>query len=650
MARLVFKPWEPEETVGSLWHAFLERDQDASRGDGVGLDEMSGRLAILFRGLGGSGAVEVKPALPPSRQPRRTRGEGASGVRSPVSQAAFDGETLRLPPRIDWSPRRAVNEGFYLWMAACCALSPPPESPSDDPLRADIRRLRRAARLTAVTLEACPGLTALHRELAAACLAMRPPAARLPSREAAMEAVVRSLLDPSRPPDGPLAQHYAALVGDDAAPLDALSAPRGYRGFLAPPLWPERSAPPPRQAPSGQDGPQEEEGAALAEKPGRFRGRRRRADQAERKDSLILHRFESILSWAELLNLNRRVEDDDVEAAKKAADDHDHLSLTRNAGAAKTRLKLHLDLAPEDVDHERLSGAELYPEWDHRRGGYWPEHCRVLTSRLEAAGPASASMTGAAARRRIRAVKRQFEALRPRRVILPRQTEGDDLDIDAAVRARVDFRSSGEISDRVYRATRTAARDLSVAILFDSSRSTESVVGTRSVIEVAREALIAFAWGLEACGDDAAIYAFSSLKRDRVYVQSCKAFDEAMGEEVEARIGALRPRFYTRLGAAVRHVSKQLQSRSRSRRLLLILTDGKPNDLDHYEGRYGVEDSRKAIQEARRLGQSVFAVTIDSKSRDLFGRIFGPGGFAVVARPDGLAAALPRLYRHLVQV
>lgn len=639
MARLSFKPWEPEEAVGSLWHAVLDRNkaQPPDDGAGVTLDEMSGRLAVLFRGLGGAGDVEIKPA-------------SAAGPHNFVGQVSFDGETLRLPPRIALSPRRDMNEGFYLWLVACCAELPPLEAPSDDPLRADVESLRRACRLTAATLVSCPGLAGLYGELAIACLAMRPPAAGRSVEESAMESVIRSLLDPKQPPEGDLARRYAALVRDSGAALDDLVAPRRYRRFQLPPLWLEGSAPPLLQPPSKEDVPQEQEEAkSEAEKQGLFRGKRRPSDQAARKDSLILHRFESILSWAEHLNLNRRVEDDDLEAAKKAADDHDHLSLSRNLGAAKTRLKLHLDLAPEDVDRERLSGVLLYPEWDYRRGSYWPDHCRVLTSRLEAADPIPASLTEAAARRRIRAVKRQFEALRPKRVILPRQTEGDDLDIDAAIRARVDFRASGEITDRVYRATRTAERDLAVAILFDSSRSTESAVGSRSVIEVAREALVAFAWGLEACGDEAAIYAFSSLRRDRIYVESCKAFEEAMGPTVEARIGQLRPSFYTRLGAAVRHVAKQLQSCSRSRRLLLILTDGKPNDLDHYEGRYGVEDSRKAIQESRRLGQSVFGVTIDSKAREQFGRIFGPGGFAVVAQPENLTAALPQLYRHLIQ-
>ena len=407
--------------------------------------------------------------------------------------------------------------------------------------------------------------------------------------------------------------------------------------------------PPARTTASDRGDGQDGQGKTTVEKKGVFRAKRRQGDQAERKDGLLLHRFETFLSWAEFLNLNRRVEDDDEDAAKKAADDHDELSLTRSGRAAATRLKLHLDLAPQDVERERLAGKHLYPEWDYRRGAYWPAHCRVLSSILEAGEPAPSLERDPATRRRIRAVKRQFEALRPRRVVLPRQVDGDELDIDAVVRARADLRASGELPERLYQATRSAERDLAVAILIDSSRSTESPVGSRSVIEIAQEALTALAWGLQAYGDDCAIYAFSSLKRDRVYLQTCKAFEDRMGPEVEARIGQLRPSFYTRLGAAIRHTANELQSRAQSRRLLLILTDGKPNDLDHYEGRYGIEDSRKAVLEARRLGQSVFGVTIDTKSRDHFSRMFGPGGFAIVRRPERLTAALPALYRHLVQ-
>ena len=98
----------------------------------------------------------------------------------------------------------------------------------------------------------------------------------------------------------------------------------------------------------------------------------------------------------------------------------------------------------------------------------------------------------------------------------------------------------------------------------------------------------------------------------------------------------------------MRHTSAELAAQSRKRKLLLVITDGKPNDLDHYEGRHGIEDTRMAVREARRAGQSVFGVTIDKSGQSWFPRLFGQGGFAVIPHPDRLTQALPQIYRQLV--
>jgi nitric oxide reductase NorD protein len=112
----------------------------------------------------------------------------------------------------------------------------------------------------------------------------------------------------------------------------------------------------------------------------------------------------------------------------------------------------------------------------------------------------------------------------------------------------------------------------------------------------------------------------------------------------------MRPGHYTRLGAAIRHATVGLAKRPNRRRLLIVLTDGKPNDLDHYEGHFGIEDSRKAIEEARAAGCSVFGITVDKEARAYIPRLFGANGLAVIGRPSKLAEALPVLYRHVVGV
>ncbi|HRY03299.1 MAG TPA: VWA domain-containing protein, partial [Beijerinckiaceae bacterium] len=141
---------------------------------------------------------------------------------------------------------------------------------------------------------------------------------------------------------------------------------------------------------------------------------------------------------------------------------------------------------------------------------------------------------------------------------------------------------------------------------------------------------------------------FSSVRRDRVFVDVCKTFDEPFGAQVDARIAGLKPGFYTRLGAAIRHVSFRLSERPNARKLLLVITDGKPNDIDHYEGRFGIEDTRMAVQEARRLGQAVFAITVDEQARAYLPYLFGRSGYAMAPASDRLIDALPAIYRHIV--
>ena len=648
MSGIDFEPWEPEETVGKLWHAYASRLDAPSVHDGarVGLSEVGGRLAVLFRGLGGSPAVEIRPVAPERSGHRLSLRRRLGTASETTARSSFDGEALRLPESLAEFPAAEANAALYIWLAAAAAHAGAPRT-EDDPLRADLAALIAARARTQATLADAPGFAGLCAELSAAHLATRR-VPLLPEAERTVEAVIRALLGDPAPLSAKAGRMLHAV---ETGELSRWRAPRGYRPFRPVPLWPDLrplafSATTAVEARATDGTPEQGEGRT-------HRARRRKSDRIERNDSFILHKFEAILSWAEFINLNRRVEEDDNDDAKKAADDMDEIGLGQISKAPATRLKLHLDLAPEDVDRERLSGSATYPEWDVRTGAYLPAHVRVLTSSVEASDAEPAFRSDPKAARRIRAVRRQFEALRPARILTAGHRDGDELDTDRAIRSRVDLMATGEGDDRVWLQNRTEKRDLAVSILLDVSRSTEAAVpghghDGRAVIDIEREALAALAWGLDACGDDFAIHAFSSLKRDRVYLQTAKSFGEPMSAAVESRISGLKPGFYTRLGAAIRHASSGLSREARRRRLLLVITDGKPNDLDHYEGRHGIEDSRKAIEEARRMGHAVFGITVDRDGKSWFPRLFGQGGYALIPHPEKLTQALPQIYRQLV--
>jgi len=153
--------------------------------------------------------------------------------------------------------------------------------------------------------------------------------------------------------------------------------------------------------------------------------------------------------------------------------------------------------------------------------------------------------------------------------------------------------------------------------------------------------------GLAACGDNHSILTFTSRRRSWVRIETVKDFGEKMGPVVENRIAALKPGYYTRIGAAIRHATAKLVEQPNRRQLLLVLTDGKPNDVDHYEGRFALEDSRRAVNEARRKGVRVFGVTVDRDAKSYVPAIFGQHGYAVVSNIARLPAALPAIYRGL---
>ena len=225
-----------------------------------------------------------------------------------------------------------------------------------------------------------------------------------------------------------------------------------------------------------------------------------------------------------------------------------------------------------------------------------------------------------------------------------------ELDIDAVVRATTDRAIGQHPSDQLYLSLEKRERDLACLALADLSLSTDAWISSDArVIDVIRDSLLLFGEALSATGDRFALCGFSSVKRSNVRFHRLKDFSDRFDDSARGRIMAIKPGYYTRLGAAIRHATSVLEKQTAARRILLILSDGKPNDLDLYDGRYGIEDTRVAVIEARGRGIVPFCVTIDREGASYLPHLFGPAGYAVIRQPDELPARLPMFYAQLTR-
>jgi len=607
-----------EEFVGGLWHRFITRQ--ASRrhpAAAVRLEDMERQAGTLFRALGGDAGLRVAAASASENGARRRWLSRVAGTEDRVSHASRDAETLRLPPEIDLFAESALNRDLYLWLIALAATVP---AEDDDWLQAN-----QAA--TAQVLARYPGFAARYRRLVEACVALRLPPERLPADEAAAEQAILSAL---------------------RAPEQPVVLPASRRPPQPVPLWlyPSREVFDRRSRPSATAAPK---GSAGEAQDGRQRRRSaRREDDPDGRDGFILpFRAESLLSWAEYVKVNRALDDDPNEDALRAVDDMDELAVSDGTGETASTVRFDLDLPSAAADDLPLERGILLPEWHWKQRRLLRDQCSLVVLEPRDATPCPVPPRLSRASQRIR---NQFEALTPSRRWLKGQPEGSEADLDACVRAWTDRRSGrlhGEA--RQYLKCERRERDLACLVLADLSLSTDAHVSNElRVIDVIRDSLMLLAEALAATGDRFGLYGFSSLKRDHIRYHRIKDFDERHGAVSRGRIAALKPGYYTRMGAGIRHSTSLLSRQPNALRLMMILTDGKPNDMDHYEGRFGIEDTRMAVLEARQQGVRPFCVTIDQEGADYLPHVFGVDGFTVIRKPEELPTRLPMLYASLV--
>ncbi|EXF92887.1 norD [Pseudomonas fluorescens HK44] len=607
---------ELEEWVGSAWHRFITRRASPDFPEArVELINQQRPLALLFRAMGGANGIGLEAASDRDLLLRRNVLQQIAGTCKQVPLAWCDENTLRLPSSLAVFPEVTLNEELYRWLALLAAQA------------GQMRHWGRDnQRWTQLLLRRYPALRARYQRLVEAHLQLRPDPASLNSNEAALERALRQAL---REPGS--VEHF----------------PRSERAAWPLPLWlyPPQHLASPQAADLGDESEE-----SLTTSPGEQKSGRKRAkriDDSTRDGGLLVVRLENLFSWTEHVDLDRWSDDSEDPDAARVADDLDELTLSRTRLRKGGGLKLHLDLPPADVDDIPLGEGIKLPEWDYRKqqmqGAF--VNLQMMVPRDCEAQPLPPRLKVSAQR-----LRRQFEHLRNDRQWLRQQLQGSELDMQAWLDFHVE-REHGQCAERgLFMEQRQTRRDLACLLLADVSMSTDAHLNDEHrVIDVIRDTLLLFGETLSGLGDDFALYGFSSLRRQQVRMQELKSFTQRYDDNTRGRIQGLKPGYYTRMGAAIRQATRLLGSSKRRSKLLLLLTDGKPNDLDLYEGRYGVEDTREAVLEARRQGLTPFCITIDREAGDYLPYMFGANGYTVIRQPEQLPLRLPQLYRQLTQ-
>jgi hypothetical protein len=332
--------------------------------------------------------------------------------------------------------------------------------------------------------------------------------------------------------------------------------------------------------------------------------------------------------------------------------------------------------------------SSYYDEWDFRAADYKPGWCRVQERPLEEGGVAYFDDTLREHAALVNETRRQFELLKPEMFRkIKRLLDGEEFDLDAVIDYAIERKTGHAFTDKIYWRRNKVERDVAVAFLLDMSASTDEEIEKRKqksaadddfdddprkyfqwlaqrrasqamtppkrIIDLEKESTVLFIKALETIGDSYGIYGFSGYGRDNVEFYVIKDLMEPFSDHVKKRIDKIAPIRSTRMGPAIRHATAKLDAYDAKVKILILVSDGRPQDhgygRDRTEKEYAIHDTKQALLEARRKGITPFALTVDKEGHDYLGQMCEDMGYEIVADIEQLPQRLPALYRRLTE-
>lgn len=639
------------------------------------LADVAPRLDLLIEAVFGT-SYRLRTAQTPARPTLLTQTfQREAFPRARAALPATDGQCIWLPPDTGLADATLALDRFRT-LALVQAMrasrgSAAGPGPGASPLVLDLYLLIEAVGADAALARLLPGMVKSLNGLRSAALAARPPLAQFPASRRPLEALARAWM--AQPCDQPNA-HAPLGASPDSSAITAHRLAAGMvrdlasAGRLGPsPLfrdsWTGDLRPPGGATGSALAGNDVADNAATrAPRSARLTRRpevREGAEQEEDKTpgAWMIPPDVPHEQAEDPFGLQRPTDRDQSAGADEFADLVSELAQARLVWTPGQAPEVLLSDDPPAVRPRHTSATApdtpqtfCYPEWDWRTAAYRHPGATVRLLAAPAGAQPWVDDTLAAHHALLGAIRQRFAALRPQRTLRRRQTDGDDIDLEACVEGLANLRAGWPMADDLYCSQQRTRRDMAILILIDVSGSTDGwISNSRRVIDVEREALLLVCIALGAMGEPFAVQAFSGNGPAAVSLWDIKRFDEPYSPAVALRIAALEPDQYTRTGAALRHASATLMREGATHRLLLLLSDGKPNDCDVYEGRYGIEDTRQAVTEARLQGISPFCLAVDRQAASYLPAVFGAQHHALLQTPASLPIVLLDWMQRLVK-
>ena len=618
-----------EEAIGKIWHRWITKASTSSFPEKAAyFSAEKEKLAIQLRAIVQDKGIELKPSQQLSWNSKTSWLSKIARSQEKVQIASFDAESIQLPSQLAYFDNKTLNQKLYLWLILLCSVGYKGSIEKEDDENIQRRNWLEINQFnTLKVFEQFPTAKLLYFRLANAYVSLLTNRLNTTNIDFRNEGYVQqALLNPGS----------IKIAIEDPATIEVV------------PLWlyPKLAYFEKEKVNYDIDSNENKELESATRIKETHRRKGEYVDESDGRDGLLAFRLESLFSWSEFSNVDRTADDGNEDDAEATADDLDVLSVSKTPNNLKSRLKFDLDLPAISQDDNVILKGILLPEWNYKKSEYRTDYCALQVMSPKDALPCPPPKH---LRLQIKTLKSHFESLTLNKIWLKKQLEGSELDLDSVIQNCIDRRQNYRLtSERFYQELQLKTRDTSCLLLADLSLSTDAWVNDEAqVIDVIRDSLFLFTEALETTSDSYAVCGFSSVKRNHNRFYQLKKFSENLSDDVRGRIGAIRPGYYTRMGAAIRHAASLLNQQKSSQKLLILMTDGKPNDIDCYEGRYGIEDTRKAIQEVKNSGLIPFCITIDETANQYLPYIFGQHNFVLVKRAVDLPRKLLKLYKNL---